>query len=244
MSTMSLALYRKKEDRVREILQNSLSWVVSDAETAVAEVHKYQTVGQWRTSLNTRISMVAFGAGVIPGLSAGGLILELPYLFHLMGTGAIGIGELAGAKIEAEPDLMAIFGLWSGAVNEGALAAAEGGVVVANTIAYPAFGAKVLALGLELGTKAVASSIGGMAGATVANASLPLGPMIEPTLAKVSAKVSVKVSAKVGAKAVLGFVPVFGAAVNIGISLYILDEFLNAAEKYYQHKIKDAASAN
>jgi hypothetical protein len=239
MSAMSLALRRNREDQVKELLHTSLSWVVSDAESAVAEVHKFKTVEQWRTNLGTRISAAAFVAGVLPGMNVGGILLELPYLFHLMGRGAIGTGELAGAEIDAEADLVAIFGLWSGAIHESALVAAEGTVVVVNSVAYPVFGAKVLALGLDFGAHAVAASAGGMAGATMANAAFPLGALIEPALTKISAKISAKVTAKVGAKAIIGFVPIFGAAVNIGISLYILDEFLNAAEQYYQHKIKD-----
>lgn len=239
MNVMSVALHRNREDQVRELLRTSLSWVVSDAESAVAEVRTFQTVRQWRRNLEARISAAAFAAGIIPGMNVGGILLELPYLFHLMGRGAIGTGKLAGSRIEAEADLVAIFGLWSGAINESALVAAEGTVVVVNSVAYPVFGAKVLALGLDFGAHAIAASVGGVAGATMANAAFPLGIMIEPALTKISAKISAKVTAKVGAKAVICFVPLFGAVVNIGISLYILDEFLDAAEQYYQHKIKD-----
>jgi hypothetical protein len=240
MSTMSVALRRPREDQIRGILHNSLNWVVSDAESAVSEAHKYQTVEQWRRSLQGRVSAVAFGAGVIPGLNVGGILLELPYLFHLMGRGAIGTGELAGAEIEAEADLAAIFGLWSGAINESALVAAQGSIVVVDSLAYPVFGAKVLAVGLNLGAHVLGAGVGGVAGTAIAN-SLPAG-IVEPALAKISVKVSAKVTAKVGAKAVAGFVPLFGAAVNIGISLYILNEFLDAAERYYEHKIKDSGT--
>ena len=59
---------------------------------------------------------------------------------------------------------------------------------------------------------------------------------------KILAKISVKISAKFGAKALAGFVPFLGAAVSIGISLYILDEFLTSAKLYYEHKVKDTDS--
>jgi len=80
--------------------------------------------------------------------------LELPYLVRLMGRGAIGIGELMGATIEPEADFPAILAHWSGAISRSALVAAAGGVVVVDGIPYPAFSAKVLALGFKLGVKA------------------------------------------------------------------------------------------
>jgi hypothetical protein len=242
MSAASWALGRTKEDQMREIFRASLDWVVRDAESAAAEARGYQTVQKWRAQMEGRISMAAFGASVIPGVHGAGVVLELPYLFYLMGHGAIGTGELAGAKIEAEADLLAIFALWSGAINKSALAAAEGSVVAVNSVAYPAFGAKVLALGFHIGGKAIAANIGGVAGMAVGYGAGQVGTILQPVFGKVLAKISAKISAKFGAKALFGFVPVFGAAVNVAISLYILDELLKWAELYYQHKVKDAGT--
>lgn len=238
MSTLSLALHRDREEQIREILHTSLDWVVSDAEAAASDVHKYRTVEQWRKNLETRVGAAAFAAAIIPGVHGLGMIAELPYLFHVMGYGAIGTGELAGATIEPEADLLAVFGLWSGAVNKEALAAAGGSVVAANTVVYPAFGAKVLTLGLEIGVHAAAAEIGGVAGATMASAGGLAGDWIQPALTKISAKISAKVTAKVSAKALAGFVPFFGAVVNTGISVYILDEFLDTAGEYYDQKVR------
>jgi len=242
MSTASLALGRGKEDWATEIFHDALKWAISNAETAAAEARKYKTIQQWHGELRTRIGLAAGGAAVIPGLHGGGIVLELPYLFRLMARGAIGTGELVGAKIEAEDDLLAIFGLWSGAINKSALAAAPGGVVIVNSIPYPAFGAKVLALGFKIGVKAAAANVGGVAGLAIKTSAVPASHMLQPIFAKVLAKVSAKVSAKFGAKALAGFVPFLGAAVSIGISLYILNEFLASAKLYYEHKVKDADS--
>lgn len=236
MSALSLVFRRDREDQIKQVLQTALSWVAKGAGGGAGEVHQYQTATQWRDYLETRLGLAAFGAAVIPGMT-GGILIELLYLFHLMGQGAIGTGKLAGATTEAEADLLAIFGLWSGAVSTCALAAAEGSVVVVNSVAYPAFGARVLALGLSRGARAVAADTEGVAGARMADAALPLGKLVEPALAKISAKTS----AKVGAKARAGFVPLFGAAVDVGISLSILNELLDTAEQYYEHKVRDGS---
>jgi hypothetical protein len=242
MSAASLALGPKKQDVATEIFHDALKWATSNAETAAAEARQYKTVQQWHGNLRARISVAAGGTSVIPGLHGGGIVLELPYLFHLMASGAIGTGELMGAKIEAEDDLLAIFALWSGAINKSALAAAPGGVVIVNSVAYPTFGAKVLALGFKIGVKAAAANVGGVAGLALKTSAIPVGHMLQPVFVKILAKISVKISAKFGAKALAGFVPFLGAAVSIGISLYILDEFLTSAKLYYEHKVKDTDS--
>ncbi len=79
--------------------------------------------------------------------------LELPCLFRLLGRGAIGTRELMGARVEAEADLVAIFALWSRAIDESALAAAEGGVVLVSSIAYPAFGSRSWLLASRLASR-------------------------------------------------------------------------------------------
>jgi hypothetical protein len=242
MSAASLAFGLKKENLAAEIFHDALKWAISNAETAAAEARKYKTVQQWHGNLLARISVAAGGTSVIPGLHGGGIVFELPYLFHLMACGAIGTGELAGAKIEAEEDLLAIFALWSGAINKSALAAAPGGVVIVNSIAYPAFGSKVLALGFKIGVKAAAANIGGVTGLAIKTSAIPASHMLQPVIAKILGKISAKITAKFGTKALAGFVPLLGTAVSIGISLYILDEFLTSASLYYKHKVKDANS--
>lgn len=239
MSTLSLAIRHDRaefrcntEDRIGEMLRSSVDWMVSDVESAAADVHKFQTVEQWRKHLESRVSVAAFGAAVIPGIHGAGILAELPYLFRLMCYGAIGTGELAGVKTEPEADLLAIFGLWSGAIDKRVLATAAGAYIDVNIAAYSAFGAKVLALGLDVGVHAVAASVGGPAGAVLVNGGGLAGGLLQPVLTKISAKVT----AKVGAKALAGFVPLVGAVVSVGISLYILDEFLDAAKQYYEHK--------
>jgi hypothetical protein len=239
MSATALALGHKRENQVAEILQVSINRMSSNAQSATAEAREYKTVQQWSRHLQTRIGGAALGTSVIPGLHGAGIVLELPYLFRLMGRGAIGTGELVGAKIDAEADLTAIFALWSGAINKSAVAAAVGGVVIVDSIAYAAFGAKVLALGFKLGVKAAAADIGGVAGAAISAGAGPVGSMLQPIFGHVLAKISAKISAKFGAKALVGFVPLFGAAVSVGISLYILDDFLTSARLYYQQKVKD-----
>lgn len=238
MSTLSLALHRNTEDQIREILRTCLDWMASNAQGAASDVHKYQTVEQWRKNLETRVGAAAFGAAIIPGLHGFGMLAELPYLFHVMGYGAIGTGELAGATIEPEADLLAVLGLWSGAIDKEALVAAGSAVVAANTVAYPVFGAKVLILGLDIGVHVAATGIGGVAGASMTSAAGLAAELFEPALTKISAKVTAKVTAKVGTKAVAGFMPFFGAVINSGISLYVLSEFLDAATDYYEHKVQ------
>lgn len=180
--------------------------------------------------------MAAFGAAVIPGIHGAGILAELPYLFRLMCYGAIGTGELAGVKTETEADLLAIYGLWSGAIDKRVLATAAGAYLDVNIAAYSAFGAKVMMLGLDVGVHAVAASVGGPAGVVMLNGGGLAADLLHPMLTKISAKVTAKVTAKVGAKTLVGFVPLVGAVVSAGISLYILDEFLDAAKQYYEHK--------
>jgi hypothetical protein len=242
MSAASLALGRENEDRATEIFHGALNWAISNAETAAAEARQYKTVQQWHGSLEARISAAAAGTSIIPGLHGAGLVLELPYLFRLMARGAIGTGELMGAAIEAEDDLLAIFAVWSGAVSKTALVAAPGGVVIVNAVAYPSFGAKVLALGFKIGVKAAGANLGGAAGLAIKASAAPASHMLQPVLAEILTKVSAKISAKFGTKALVAFVPFIGAAVSVGISLYILDDFLTSARFYYEHKVKDAGA--
>ncbi len=99
----------------------------------------------------------------------------------------------------AEDDLLAIFAVWSGAINKSALAAAPGGVVIVNSIAYPTFGAKVLALGFKIGVKAAAANVGGVAGLAINTSAVPAGHLLQPVFAKILAKISAKIGAKIGA---------------------------------------------
>lgn len=248
MNAASWALGTAREDQVTEIFRASVNWVAGDAAAAAAEARKCKTVQQWHKHLQARISAVAFSSALIPGLHGAGIIAELPYLLRLMGGGAIGTGELAGAAIEADADLPAIFALWSGAISNTALASAAGSVVIADSVACPQFGAKVLALGFKIGVKAAAAhaGIGGAAGAAIGYGAGTAGTMLQPAFGKVLAKISAKVTAKIGARAsakvLAGFVPLVGAGVSTAISLHILNEFLASAKIYYEHKVKDAAT--
>jgi hypothetical protein len=233
---------------VTESLHESISKVISETESAAAEARGYQTVERWRTQLLTRISLAAGGAEFIPGVHGLGIVAELPYLFYLMGRGAIGVGALLGADIDAENDLRAIFALWSGAIPKSTLAAAQGGAVavtynggavVLNSLAHPAYGAKVLALGFEIGTKACAYDAGGAVGMIAGKSAAPVSHMLQP----IFRKILVKMSAKVSAKLVAGFVPFLGAAVSLTISRHVLSECLASAKLYYEHKVKDTAAA-
>ena len=234
MNAASWAFGPGHEEQATGIFLAALKLMIGDAESAMAEARSYKTVQQWREQLQLRAGGTAFGTSLIPGLHGGGIVFELPYLFRLMGRGAIGTGELLHAEIEPEADLLAIFALWGGAINTTALAAAVGSVVIVDGIAYPAFGAKALALGFKIGVKAATAHAGvsAAAGAAIGHATGPVSNMLQPIFGKVFAKIGAKISAKIGAhayaKAVAGFVPFFGACVSTGISLYILNEFLSS----------------
>jgi hypothetical protein len=247
VSTASLALGRKTDNRMTEILHESVSRVISETGSAVAEAREYKTAEQWHQQLQTRVSVAAASAEFIPVVHAFGILAELPYLFYLMGRGAIGTGALMGAEIDAETDLRVIFGLWSGAIPTRTLVTAEGGAVVVNynggailvtSLAHPAYGAKVLALGFKYGTKALAADAGGVAATVIADSAGPVSQMLQP----IFGKVLVKISPKVSAKFVADFVPILGAAVSVAISRHVLKEFLTSAKLYYEHKIKDATT--
>lgn len=252
MSTASLALGRKTENRMTEILHevtdnlhDSVSRVLNETDSVAAEARGYQTVERWRQQLQTRVSAAAVGAEFIPGVHGLGILAELPYLFYLMARGAIGTGALMGAEIDAEPDLLTIFGLWSGAIPKRTLLTAQGGAVavsyngqavVLNSLAHPVYGAKVLALAFKYGTQAVATDAGGAAGAAIAHGAGPVSQILQPLFGKVL----IKISAKVSAKFLAGFVPFVGAAVSVTISRHILKQLVASAESYYENKIKDA----
>jgi hypothetical protein len=252
MSTATLALGQKTDNRATEILRgvtenlhDSVSRVINETDSVAAEARGYQTVERWHQQLQTRISVMAASTEFIPGMHGLGILAELPYLFYLMGRGAIGTGVLMGAGIDAEDDLRAIFALWSGAIHKRTLTAAQGGAVVVNynggaviisSLAHPAYGAKVLALGFEIGTKAAALDAGGAAGTIVGNGAGPVSHLLQP----IFRKVLVKISAKVSAKLVAGIVPFLGAAASVAISRHVLKKFFASAELYYQNKIKDA----
>jgi hypothetical protein len=258
MSTASLVLGHKADSRVTEILHqvtesmhHSISQVISETESAAAEAREYHTVERWRKHLLTRISWAAAGAEFIPGVHGLGIAAELPYLFYLMGRGAIGTGALLGAEIDAEDDLRAVFALWSGAIPKSTLTAAQGGAVVVsynggaliiNSLAHPAYGAKVLALGFEIGTKAAALDAGGAAGTIVGKGAGPLSHVLQPAFRKILVKISAKISAKVSAKLVAASVPLLGAAVSLTISRHVLNEFLASAKLYYEHKVQDTSA--
>lgn len=110
--------------------------------------------------------------------------------------------------------------------------------MVLNSLAHPAYGAKVLALGFEIGTKAAASDAGGAVGMIAGKSAEPVSHMLQP----IFRKVLVKISAKVSAKLVAGFVPFLGAAVSLIISPHVLSECLASAKLYYEHKVKDTAA--
>jgi hypothetical protein len=235
-------------DQATEIFLAALNLMIGDEKSAKAEARSCGTVQRWHEQLQVRTCTAAFGTSLIPGLHGGGIALELPYLLRLMGRGAIGTGELMNAKIEAEADLLAIFALWSGAINKSALAAAAGGVVIVDSIAYPAFGAKVLAVGFKIGVKAASNHAGTRvaAGAAIGHAAGKASNILQPIFGKILAKIAAKISAKVAAhayaKALVGLVPFLGACVSTGISWYILREFLTSTRIYYEHKNRDVGT--
>jgi len=256
MSSTALVTLRLQADHraaeirhaVTEGLHDSISKVISETESASAEARGYQTPERWRKALLTRISWAAAGAEFIPGAHGLGILAELPYLFYLMGRGAIGVGALLDAGIDAEDDLRAIFALWSGAIPKSTLAAAQGGAVVVtydggavvlNSLAHPAYGAKVLALGFEIGTKAAGLDAGGAVGTIADKGAGPASHLLQPLFHKIL----VKISAKVSAKLVAGLVPLVGTAVSLGISRHVLSEFLASARLYYEHKLQDTPAS-
>ena len=238
---MSWAYGPGRADQITDIFLASLNRAIDDAKSAAAEARRYETVQQWRTQLQIRVSGVALGTSLIPGLHGGGIVIEFPYLLRLMGRGAIGAGELMGAKIEAEDDLLAIFALWSGAIDKSTLAAATGGVVIVDSVAYPVFGAKVLGLGFKIGVKAAAThaGTGSVPGAAIGHGTGAADNMLQQISAKTSAKISAKIGGRAYAKTLVDFVPCLGASVGVGVDLYTLNEFLASARIYYEHKIKD-----
>ena len=147
-----------------------------------------------------------------------------------MGRGAIGTGELIGAEIEPEADLLAIFALWSGAINtDGARFCGRGrrhcrrhclpGVrgqgiwpSASRSVSRSPSATPVSALQPEQPSDRPPEQLANM-----------LQPIFSKIFAKIGAKISAKIGAKVYAKAVVGFVPFLGACVGTGISLYILD---------------------
>lgn len=242
MDAASWAFGPGKEEQAREAFLAVLRLAVGDAESARAEAREFGSLDKWRERLQLRISAAAGGTSLIPYLHGGGIALEIPYLLRLMARGAIGTGELLNAKIEPEEDLLAIFALWSGAINKAAVIGAVGGVVVINGIAYPQFGAKVLALAFNLGFKSAAARAG-LEGAVGAAAGIALSFVLQPVFGHVAAAISAKISSKIGAKLLAGMVPFIGACVGIGISYYVLTELLNAARTYYQLKASDAMAS-
>jgi hypothetical protein len=239
MSAASLAQNHINEQLVMDAIQSSLTWATGNAATAKAEARRYKTAERWSGHLRNRISGAAFGAAIIPGLNGFGLALELPYLLRLMGRGAIGTGELIGATIDPEADFPAILAHWSGAIDQNVLAAAAGGVVIVDGIAYHAFGAKVLALGFKIGVKAAAAEVGGVTGMAINASAGPVSHMLQPIFGKVLGTLSAKVSALIGAKAFAGLVPLVGAGVGVAISRHILGDFLASARLYYKSKLAD-----
>ena len=245
MNTASWVFGPGREEQAKEIFLTAIRLAAGDAESAKAEAREYKTLEQWRRQLRRRVGVAAGGTALIPGLHGGGIALEIPYLFRLMGRGAIGTGGLMGAEIEPEADLLAIFALWSGAINEAALLAAVGGVVVVDSVVYPAFGAKALAIGLKLtaGTVIAHAGIGGVGGMAMGKATGVVTHMLQPVFGHFLAAISAKISAKIGAKIVAGTVPLLGAGVGAAISVYILTEFLTAARTYYGYKLRDFAAS-
>jgi len=250
MSTATPALGRV-ENGMAHIVQDALSWAAGDVDSAVAEARRCKTIRQWHKQLQRRIGGTAFGTSLIPGLHGFGIGLELPCLFTLMARGAIGTGALLGAAIDAETDLLAIFGLWSGAIHKNTLAAAqggavfvnyEGGAIITSSLAHPAYGAKVLALGLKLGVQAVSADLGGVAGKVAGSSAGPVSVMMQPAIRTLLAKISAKASGQIGAKVAAGFAPVLGAAISGGISYHVLAKFFAAAKSYYEHKIVDTST--
>ena len=192
MNTASWVFGPGREEQAKEIFLTAIRLAAGDAESAKAEAREYKTLEHWRRQLRRRVGVAAGGTALIPGLHGGGIALEIPYLFRLMGRGAIGTGGLMGAEIEPEADLLAIFALWSGAINEAALLAAVGGVVVVDSVVYPAFGAKALAIGLKLtaGTVIAHAGIGGVGGMAIGKATGVVTQMLQPVFSHFLAAIS------------------------------------------------------
>jgi hypothetical protein len=184
------------------------------SESLESVVRKY-TVARWRTATITKVAAVGFLTGLPGGLSGGILAaMDLAYLFAAAGRGCYGIGYILGKPVNREKDLKLILACWCGSAT--AVSAVTAGKV-----------------GLKVFGKAAAGPAAAFAVKVAAKASFKGGGKI---MAKVVPQMAAKLAGQAAGKGFATVVPVLGGAVSAGISYWVAESLMTAAEQYYRHE--------
>ncbi len=178
-------------------------------------VAKRYTVEQWRTKTIAKVSAVGFLTGLPGGLSGGILAaLDLAYLFAAAGRGCYGLGHILGQEVDREKDLRLILACWCGSAT--AVSAVSAGKV-----------------GIKLFGKAAAGPAAAFAVKVAAKASFKGGGKI---MAKILPQIAAKMAGQAAGKGFAMFVPLLGGAVSAGISYWVAESLMTAAEQYYRNQ--------
>jgi len=170
---------------------------------------------EWRTNTTAKVSAVGFLTGLPGGLSGGILAaLDLAYLFAAAGRGCYGLGHILNQEVDREKDLRLILACWCGSAK------AVSAVTAGKT-------------GIKVFGKAAAGPAVAFAVKVAAKASFKGGGKI---LAKVLPQIAAKMAGQAAGKGFAMFVPLLGGAVSAGISYWVAESLMTAAEQYYRHE--------
>ncbi len=173
------------------------------------------TLGRWRWAAVAKVCAVGFLTGLPGGLLGGVMVpLDVAYLFAAAGRGCYGIGYILGREVDRHKDLELILACWCGAAT--AVPA-----VAAGKVAVKVFGKAALPTAVALGTKIIAKS------------ALKVGGNF---LGKLIPQVAAKLAAQLAGKAGAALTPVLGGAVSCGVSYWVADSLMRAAEGYYRNE--------
>lgn len=180
-------------------------------------------VSDHRTAEIAKATGSGAAATVVPGAHLAAAAADIAFIMNRMAVAAYGIGAIKGRQagfgnILEDEDFALILAYW---VDDAEVVHAMSGKVAAD------FSSKVTSkVAVKMVSKTLAKTTGALIGKKLGG--------------KLGAKVGAKFGAKIAGKLAGGFIPLLGAVVGGGINLYFIASICDAAERFYDDKLRNA----
>jgi hypothetical protein len=175
-----------------------------------------RSVSSWKADHITMVAASGFATGFMGGpVGLAAILPDLLWCKKVGIQGCLGIGHILGRDVDYDEDMNYILGIWT--------------ELVGATVAVP-----VGKVGMKVSNKATVKVAEKLAVKIIEKSATKGGSKFLAKLAaKGASKAAAKLSAKLLAKTGVGWIPLVGGAASGGINWWLLNELLNAAEKYY-----------
>lgn len=214
--------------KVAEIFVDLVQNMRPDLSDIYEGTHKTD-LSDWKTKQNAMVTGSGAAAVAIPGVHLAGIAADVAFVLNRMGTASYGIGAIKGyghfgENILEEEDFSLILAYWANDEDVMQAMAGKGAADLSTKV------------GAKLGGKVLGKNAAKILTKTMVSSSMHLAA--GKLGAKIAAKPAAKFASKFVAKGIGGFIPVLGAVVGGGVNLWLLNGIQDAAEAFYDDKIR------